>query len=141
MSLAAFFDGIVLHQLLQWHHMLSSVESPNTVAGLEANTFWDGVFLFGAAVLTIAGLTLLWRSSRQGSVLRSAPFVGALMLGAGLFNMVEGLIDHHLLGIHHVKSGVHQSAWDIGFLVVSAILGVSGWLILRSQRSTSRETT
>jgi len=39
-----FVDGIVLHQILQWHHMLTSEGSypATTVAGLEANTLADG---------------------------------------------------------------------------------------------------
>ena len=46
LGLGGFVDGIVLHQILQWHHMVSSVSSApvTTVAGLEANTLADGVF-------------------------------------------------------------------------------------------------
>jgi uncharacterized membrane protein len=45
-GLGGFVDGIVLHQILQWHHMLSSEGShpTTTVAGLETNTLWDGLF-------------------------------------------------------------------------------------------------
>ncbi|MGL5793714.1 MAG: DUF2243 domain-containing protein, partial [Waterburya sp.] len=38
---AGFFDGIVFHQLLQWHHMFSNIESTQTIAGLELNTIGD----------------------------------------------------------------------------------------------------
>ena len=62
MGLAGFFDGIVLHQVLQWHHMLSSIRPGDNVANLEINTFWDGIFHIGAYVLTISGLLLLWRA-------------------------------------------------------------------------------
>lgn len=134
MSFAAFFDGIVLHQILQWHHMLSSVESPKTVAGLEANTFWDGMFLAAATSLTIAGMVMLWRSSRRGEVLRSQALMGALLIGTGGFNVVEGIIDHHILQIHHVKSGINEPFWDFGFLLLSAILVMVGWFLLRSVR-------
>ncbi|HLL49293.1 MAG TPA: DUF2243 domain-containing protein, partial [Thermomicrobiales bacterium] len=46
LGLGGFFDGIVLHQLLQWHHLVSNVEffSPTTVPGLRTNTFADGLF-------------------------------------------------------------------------------------------------
>ena len=45
LGLGGFFDGIVLHQILQWHHMLTSAGVPaDTVAGLKLNTFWDGLF-------------------------------------------------------------------------------------------------
>lgn len=115
MGFAGFFDGIVLHQLLQWHHMLTSIRPATSTAGLEVNTFWDGLFHVGAYGLTATGLVLLWRASRRGEVLRSKALLGSLLIGAGSFNLIEGLIDHYLLGIHHVKSGPNQAAWDLGF--------------------------
>ena len=44
LGLGGFFDGIILHQLLQWHHMLSNIYPPDTVSNLQHNTLWDGVF-------------------------------------------------------------------------------------------------
>ena len=44
LGLGGFFDGIVLHQLLQWHHMLSSWYPVNSIENLELNTSWDGIF-------------------------------------------------------------------------------------------------
>jgi uncharacterized membrane protein len=44
-DLGGFFEGIVLHLILQWHHMLTSAGYPaNTVGNLELNTVWDGLF-------------------------------------------------------------------------------------------------
>jgi uncharacterized membrane protein len=62
-GLGGFVDGIVLHQLLQWHHMLTSEGSfpATTVAGLETNTLWDGIFHAAAWVAVVAGLWILWR--------------------------------------------------------------------------------
>src|SRR5688500_2902775 len=61
-GLGMFIDGIVLHQLLQWHHMVSDFESTKNVGGLETNTTWDGVFHLSAWVVTSVGAFLLWRS-------------------------------------------------------------------------------
>ncbi len=136
MGFAGFFDGIVLHQILQWHHMLTSVRPTNSLEDLEANTFWDGVFLMAASVFTATGLILLWRSTHQQSRLSSTKvLVASLLLGTGGFNLVEGLIDHHWLGIHHVKSGSNELAWDIGFLLLNLVLGLVGVWLLREQRS------
>ena len=45
LGLGGFFDGIVLHQLLQRHHMLTSFGYPaDNVRNLEINTLWDGIF-------------------------------------------------------------------------------------------------
>lgn len=135
MGFAGFFDGIVLHQVLQWHHMLSSVQPTTNIPGLEVNTFWDGVFHIGAYGLTASGLMVLWRSRQYLTRPKSSSALGgAILLGAGLFNVVEGLIDHHLLGIHHVKPGPHQLAWDLGFLGIGAALAIIGWLVLSNAR-------
>ena len=60
LGLGGFFDGIVLHQLLQWHHMLTSAGVPaDTVDGLELNTLWDGLFHTGTLLLVVNARTLL----------------------------------------------------------------------------------
>jgi uncharacterized membrane protein len=99
-----FFDGIVLHQVLQWRHMVSEIKPVDTVRGLEINMLGDGLFHLGTYVFTLVGLTLLWRGSRQQHhQLRTMALMGGLLLGWGLFNFVEGLVDHHILQIHHVR--------------------------------------
>ncbi|MBD2102051.1 DUF2243 domain-containing protein [Leptolyngbya sp. FACHB-261] len=134
LGLAGFFDGIVLHQILQWHHMLTDAGySAETVSGLEINTLADGFFHLGSAVLTAVGVGLLWRVGRQVQAAGSGRvFGGALLLGAGTFNLVEGLIDHYILQIHHVKSGPHEAAWDLGFLIVAGLLMAIGWGLMQS---------
>jgi len=138
-SQAGFFDGIVLHQLLQWHHMFSSVKSDATVAGMELNTLGDGLFHLLNWVLNITGVTLLWLALRRDDATYSTLlFVGALILGFGLFNLTEGVIDHHLLQIHHVKAGPHQTLYDVGFLVINTlVVGLGGFVMRVSTRKLS----
>ena len=64
-------------------------------------------------------------------------FIGWLLVGWGLFNLVEGLVDHHILGIHHVHETGNQTSWDLAFLVFGALLVIAGWTLTRSQRSLS----
>ncbi len=61
-GLGGFVDGIVLHQILQWHHMLTSEGSypKTTVVGLETNTLWDGLFHAATWLFVVAGLWVLW---------------------------------------------------------------------------------
>jgi uncharacterized membrane protein len=133
MGFAGFFDSIVLHQILQWHHMLTSVRPITNIGNLEVNTLWDGFFNAVVYAMTLAGVGFLWRAGQQGNVPGSEKsFGGSLLLGLGGFNLIEGLIDHHLLGIHHVKSGPNQLAWDLGFLLTGASLAVVGWIVLQS---------
>lgn len=132
-GLAGFLDGIILHQVLQWHYMLSSAGyPPTTVAGLEVNTLADGLFHLGSYLVMIAGLLMLWRAGRRGDVAWSPrTFAGAILLGGGGFNVIEGLVDHYILGIHHVRPGPDQAAWDLGFLVLGALVAGLGFLLQR----------
>lgn len=137
-GLGGFFDGIVLHQILQWHHMLSSQgDYPvTTVAGLEANTLWDGVFHGLTYVAVVAGFALMWRTGRLTHMPWSTRLlIGLLLIGWGAFNLIEGTINHHLLAIHHVNETVarnHWKWWDLGFLVWGAAMLVGGWMLART---------
>lgn len=129
-----FLDGIVFHQILQWHHMFTNVESSKTVAGLELNTIGDGLFHVFDWLITIAGIAALWRAGKRDDVPWSiSTFVGYIAIGAGMFNVVEGIIDHHILQIHHVKPGVHQLLWDLGFIGIGVLAIGIGWVIQRQR--------
>jgi uncharacterized membrane protein len=143
-GLGGFLDGIVLHQLLQWHHMLSSTDSdrigvqyysPDEVTGLRMNTAWDGTFHVVTWLFVLAGLALLYSrlTTDRRRVWTRRALWGWVLAGWGLFNLVEGLIDHEILGIHHVRSGPHQTAWDVGFLALGAVLVAAGWLVQRER--------
>jgi uncharacterized membrane protein len=135
-GLGGFVDGIVLHQILQWHHMLTSADQPmTTVAGLEANTLADGLFHAATWVCVVVGSSLMLRAWRDGRV---APHwrehIGLMLVGWGGFNLVEGLIDHQLLGLHHVRDDVGGPlGWDLGFLASGALLTGLGWTLARSR--------
>lgn len=130
--LAGFVDGILLHEILQWHHMITSVRPANSLSNLEINTLGDGLFHLGTWTMTVIGGMFLWRAGEQRDQAWSSKiFGGSLLLGAGLFNVIEGIVDHQILGIHHVKPGPNQLAWDISFLVFGATLALIGWIILR----------
>ncbi len=130
MALAGFFDGIFLHQILQWHHMLSSVRPMTNMKDLKVHSTADGLFHAADYGLAIAGVTVLWRAHLQNELPKATqPFIGLILLGAGLFNTIEGLIDHEILGIHHVRSGPYYMVWDIGFLIFGISLIALGALL------------
>jgi uncharacterized membrane protein len=137
-GLGGFVDGIVLHQILQWHHMLTSEGccSAGSVAGLEDNTLADGFFHAATWVAVMAGTTLAVRAWQRGEL--APPWRmhwGGLLLGWGGFNLVEGVIDHQILGIHHVRDDIGAPVgWDIGFLVLGAAQALVGWWLVRSAR-------
>jgi uncharacterized membrane protein len=139
LGLGGFFDGIVFHQLLQWHHMLTSKGyPPDSVANLEFNTLLDGLFHVVTYVFVVIGLVLLWRQAHRTHLWWSGKMLmGTLLTGFGIFNLVEGLIDHHLLALHHVNETVPPEQWvywDVGFLVWGAAMLFAGlWLLNRGK--------
>jgi uncharacterized membrane protein len=129
-GVGGFVDGIVLHQILQWHHMLTSTGSypMTTVAGLEANTLADGFFHVATWIFVAVGSWLTVREWQAGTM--APPWrvhVGWVLLGWGAFNLVEGLIDHELLGIHHVRDDLGGPVgWDLAFLAFGVLLILVG---------------
>jgi uncharacterized membrane protein len=142
LGLGGFFDGIVLHQVLQWHHMVTSAGfPPDSVHNLKINTLWDGIFHATTYVFVALGLLILWRAAHRTHVFWSGKLLaGTLLIGFGMFNVVEGVIDHHLLGLHHVNETVPREQWiywDVGFLTWGVAMLVGGWsLYRRGQRET-----
>ncbi len=128
-------DGIVLHQLLQWHHLTSHGEMPSDVAGLRAEVLADGVFHAASWLLVVVGLALVLMR-RDNPALPPRVVAGLLVAGWGLFNLVEGLVNHHLLGVHHVRDDLGGPlSWDLGFLAVSLALLVGGLRLARPRRT------
>jgi uncharacterized membrane protein len=133
-GLGGFVDGIVLHQVIQWHNMGSAVVPPTTMEAMQQNMTWDGLFHAGVWLATLVGVYWLLADGRRGAPLPSTRrFTGLLILGWGLFNLVEGAIDHHLLGIHHVRDlPAHVPIYDWLFLGIAGVgFIVLGWVMSR----------
>ena len=132
LGLGGFFDGIVFHQILQWHHLLTCAGFPaDSLRNLEINTLADGLFHASTYVFVVLGLVALARAGRGACLRWSALLVvGSVLIGFGLFNLVEGIVDHQLLDLHHVNETVPVEQWfwwDMGFLAWGALMLVAGW--------------
>lgn len=132
-GMGGFVDGIVFHQLLQLHNMLSAKYPPReSLVNAEINMFWDGMFHALTWAATGLGIALLWRTGQRTDVPWSTQtFGGSLLLGWGLFNLVEGVIDHHILHLHHVVEGPGHLAYDLMFLGSGVVLVAFGLILLR----------
>ncbi len=127
-GLGGFFDGIVLHQILQVHAMLSARIPLDSMANMKTNMTADGLFHAATWIATLVGVVLLWRSLNRHVDVRPAglALVGYMLAGWGWFNLVEGVIDHHILNLHHVVQALGVSLWDWLFLASGVILIVIG---------------
>ena len=132
-GLGGFIDGIVLHQILQWHEMISARVPPTNYVAKSVNMFWDGIFHAVTLLVVIVGVVMLWKLLHRNDIDRSGRLLaGGLVGGWGLFNIVEGFFDHHLLKLHNVREQTPDvDAWNYGFLGFSVLLLLIGFALAR----------
>ncbi len=106
-----------------------------SIEALQHNTLYDGLFHLFAYLCVLIGIVLAWYAAQSPGALGSGrQFVGRILIGFGLFSVVEGVINHHLLGLHHVNETVPLEqwvVWDIGFLLWGAAMLVGGAYLAR----------
>ncbi len=139
-GLAGLIDIIIFHEILQWHHTTSHKIIPNTMESLQLNIAYDGLFLAFSLIITISGIILLWHASSsndKNSILSNKwLFVGLIFIGLGGFNTVEGIVNHHMLEMHHVIDVADPFAFDLAFLILGGLaFFVAGGILLRSQKA------
>jgi uncharacterized membrane protein len=128
------FDGILLHQILQWHHLLSLVPG---VERLREQVLWDGYFHAFMYVAAGIGLVGLWRARAQLEAERWQSMAGVPLLGFAAWHTVDSVVSHWWLGIHRIRIDspdplMWDLAWLAGFGLVPAIAGA---LLLRQPPS------
>ena len=132
-GLGGFFDGILLHQVLQWHHLLSGLEQAR--GDVRFLILTDGLFHLLMYVFTAGGLWLLWRARRgfgqEGADRRL--FADAL-LGFGGWHIIDSILSHWILGIHRIRMDAENPLfWDLLWFVAFGIVPmILGWLLRRS---------
>jgi len=122
-ALSGFFDGILLHQILQWHHLLSLVPG-RAFQDIQAQIYADGLFHILMYVLAGIGLVQLWRGRHELAHAGSGRLIaGSALLGFGAWNILDVGFFHWILGIHRVRVNVENPlAYDVAWI---AILGLA----------------
>ncbi|MBB1600476.1 DUF2243 domain-containing protein [Variovorax sp. UMC13] len=131
-SLGGFFDGILLHQILQWHHLLSGI---GAVQDVRAQVLADGLFHALMYVIACVALTKLWRR-RAVFVMAGADraLCGLALVGFGSWHMVDGVFSHWVTGIHRIRADAASPLlWDLlWFFVFGVLLVALGLWMLRN---------
>ncbi|TDC51066.1 DUF2243 domain-containing protein [Jiangella ureilytica] len=125
-ALMAAVDEIVFHQLLGWHHFYDRSSS-------DVALFSDGVLHAAELVLLVAGFTLLAGLHRRHDVASGAAWAGVL-LGAGVFQLWDGVVDHKVLRVHQVRYGVDLLPYDVVWNLAGAVLVAAGAALAWRQR-------
>jgi uncharacterized membrane protein len=134
-------DGIVLHSILGWHHLICAGATvycqPTTVGQLQLENTQDGYFDLALWLVLLAGTALIFSAGRHaGHPWSGRILLGSMLIGSGLFNFIEGLVDHQILGIHHVLPGTpHQFLFDMLYLANGALFVAIGALLVRPRKS------
>ena len=127
-ALGGFFDGILLHQVLQWHHLLSAVAG---WGDLRAQVLADGLFHAAMYLVALLGLWLLWRQRQEPSGRR---LVAAALIGFGAWHVADAVLSHWLLGIHRIRmDSAVPLVWDLAWVLAFGVLAIAagGWLARR----------
>lgn len=131
-GMGGFLDGILAHQIFQLHSMLSARLPQDELVNVKTSMVWDGLFHLFTWITTIVSIVLFWKAKSDRNSLTGAGYSGAMIMGWGIFNLTEGLIDHHLIGIHHVVETRGLSVFDYLFLASGVILLIIGYSMVRA---------
>jgi uncharacterized membrane protein len=142
-GLSGFFDGILLHQVLQWHHLLSLVPG-EPFRDIGTQILADGLFHIFMYLVTAAGLWLLWRRRSQFAlnVAGWRTVVGGGLTGFGLWNIIDVGFFHWILGIHRIRVQVPDPLlYDVAWLIALGLIPLGlAWRILHNPGSASQGT-
>jgi uncharacterized membrane protein len=126
-GVAGFVDETVFHQLLHWHHFW---DGGSQGAALVS----DGLFHAGSWVCTVAGL--FWFADlRRRRTWQGRAWIGGILLGAGVFQLYDGIVQHKLLGLHQIRYQVPIWPYDLVWNVLAAIMIVVGAILVRRRRA------
>ena len=130
-GLGGLVDGIVLHQILQWHHLVSAETPADDLEGLEHNTLADGLFHAATLVVLVAGVVLLWRAALRPAAGWGREAIGGALVGWGAFNLVDEVLFHLVLELHHIRMVDDYLVYDLGFTLLGAALIAVGLAVRR----------
>jgi uncharacterized membrane protein len=121
-GLMAAVDEIVFHQLLAWHHFY---DRATPAIGLLS----DGLLHSAEVVLLAAGGCALADLLRRRALVPRAAWAGFL-LGAGGFQLFDGVVDHKVLRVHQVRYGVDLLPYDVAWIAAGVLLLIAGAAVL-----------
>lgn len=127
LGLVAFFDEAVFHQLLHWHHFY---DKSTTDIGLVS----DGLFHAFSWFATVVSLFML-ADLRKRKMWEKRRWIGAAILGAGIFQLYDGLIQHKVMKLHEIRYDVNIFYYDLIWNVSAACMILIGLVLLLKKRT------
>ncbi|AZV43851.1 DUF2243 domain-containing protein [Peribacillus asahii] len=138
LGLVAFFDEVVFHQLLHWHHFY---DKSTTSIGLVS----DGLFHAFSWFATVGGLFML-ADLRRRHALWFTRWWGGLFFGVGIFQLYDGTIQHKVMRLHQIRYNVDIFPYDLTWNIIALVLTIIGLILIthtqriqKSEESVSHE--
>ncbi|PSL34386.1 putative membrane protein [Planomicrobium soli] len=128
---AAFIDEAVFHQILHWHHFY---DKSTTDIGLVS----DGIFHAFSWFATVGSL-FMYANLRRRKGLWPKRWIGGAFLGAGAFQLYDGLIQHKLMKLHQIRYGVDIFMYDLVWNIIALVFMAIGIYLLMKTRKTSNK--
>ncbi|WP_404406171.1 DUF2243 domain-containing protein [Jeotgalibacillus malaysiensis] len=122
-GLMVIIDEVIFHQLLQWHHFYD-----RATTGFGILT--DGLLTSFGFFAAVFGL-FLFADLRRKLHIHWAKWIGSVCLGAGGFQLFDGIVNHKLLQIHQIRYGVDILPYDLAWNLFAAALLVAGAVLLK----------
>lgn len=130
-ALGGFFDGILLHQVLQWHHLLSNVQAA-ALRDIRAQMLADGLFHALMYFIAAWALWLLWKARADYAAPGADRALWAqALIGFGVWHIVDSFVSHWITGIHRIRvDSPNPLFWDLlWFAVFGLVPLVVGWVL------------
>ncbi|MEU5840624.1 DUF2243 domain-containing protein [Rhodococcus sp. NPDC047139] len=129
-ALMAAVDEIVFHQILGWHHFY---DRSTPAIGLAS----DGLLHTAELLVLVAGFALL-ADVRRRHALAVRHFWAALLLGAGGFQLFDGLVNHKVFRIHQIRYDVDVLPYDLAWIAGAVVFLIAGAVLWWSTKRTPR---
>jgi uncharacterized membrane protein len=126
-GLMAAVEEIVFHQLLAWHHFYDRSTS-------DVGLLTDGLLHAAELVAIVAGF-FMWMDLRDRNLAAPQLAWGGFLVGAGGFQIFDGLVDHKVLRVHQVRYGVELFPYDLAWNAGGVVLLLIGIILIRQAPS------
>ncbi len=121
----SFIDEVVFHQLLRWHHFY---DRSTTAAGIVS----DGLF-HAFSWFATAGAFFLFADLRRRQAFERTRWLSGFLLGAGGFQLYDGIVQHKIMRIHQIRYDVNLLPYDITWNFIAAALLITGIYMIRKR--------
>jgi uncharacterized membrane protein len=126
-GLMAAVDQIVFHQLLAWHSFYDR-STPDVAL------FSDGLLHAAELIAVVGGFFLVADLRYRRALDRQWAWAG-FFLGAGGFQLFDGIIDHKVLRLHQIRYDVDILPYDIAWNLFALFLIGVGLVLWQRARS------